>query len=202
MSSPPSECPICYNDIGEKNNCTTECGHVFCLQCIVTCLSTNKHSPCPICRTPIDHQNTNIIENGDIGNDDDGEDEDDYDDYDEEENEEHEYDMDYTYENTLLYPLNHSRHHINNLLRLDRDATSSSFQYGNFKFTDAYCYNKYRLRRGVLDALGELTDAEWKHAQFDILKSIAKHYGKANQDIWEEGETLGLANEGFFTATR
>jgi hypothetical protein len=195
MSSPPSECPICYNDIVEKNNCTTECGHAFCLQCIVTCLSKNKHSPCPICRTPIGHQNTNIIDNGD--DDDDDDDDDDEDDYDHEEND----DIDHLHENASIYPLQYSVHHINNLLRLDRDATSSSFQPGDYKFTDVYCYDKYRLRRGVLDALGELTDAEWKHAQFDILKTIAKHYGKANRDIWEEDETLGLANDGFFTAS-
>jgi hypothetical protein len=45
------ECCICYETIGEKNNCVTECGHKFCLKCLVTSLLHNNG--CPYCRTPV-----------------------------------------------------------------------------------------------------------------------------------------------------
>lgn len=43
------ECPICYDPIGSKNNCTTECGHSFCFKCIVS--SMKRNDGCPLCRT-------------------------------------------------------------------------------------------------------------------------------------------------------
>ena len=42
------ECSICYESLGEKNNCTTPCGHVFCFECLMSCL--NYKNTCPICR--------------------------------------------------------------------------------------------------------------------------------------------------------
>lgn len=45
------ECSICYEEVGEKNNCVTDCGHQFCFKCIVTALQHNN--TCPCCRTTL-----------------------------------------------------------------------------------------------------------------------------------------------------
>ena len=42
------ECSVCYENIGEKNNCITPCGHTFCFKCMMSCL--NYKNTCPICR--------------------------------------------------------------------------------------------------------------------------------------------------------
>ena len=42
------ECSVCYEKIGEKNNCITPCGHTFCFKCMMSCL--NYKNTCPICR--------------------------------------------------------------------------------------------------------------------------------------------------------
>ena len=42
------ECCICYDVIGEQNNCTTPCGHKFCFVCMMKTLETNN--TCPCCR--------------------------------------------------------------------------------------------------------------------------------------------------------
>jgi hypothetical protein len=45
-----TECCICYETIDKnKNNCTTECGHTFCLKCLITSFSHDNNS-CPCCR--------------------------------------------------------------------------------------------------------------------------------------------------------
>lgn len=49
------ECPICYEIIGEKNNCNTSCGHSFCFSCITKALS--KNNTCPCCRENLVDQN-------------------------------------------------------------------------------------------------------------------------------------------------
>jgi len=46
-----NECVICFEVIGEKNNCVTECGHKFCLKCLVVAMC-HKNS-CPCCRTQL-----------------------------------------------------------------------------------------------------------------------------------------------------
>lgn len=46
----PIECPICFDVIGEKNNITTECGHKFHANCLMTNISRNGFS-CPCCRS-------------------------------------------------------------------------------------------------------------------------------------------------------
>jgi hypothetical protein len=43
-----TECPVCLDKIGEKNNCTTKCGHSFCFSCMIKALSVNNK--CPYCR--------------------------------------------------------------------------------------------------------------------------------------------------------
>jgi hypothetical protein len=42
------ECCICYETIGDKNNCVTPCGHKFCFVCLTKALTTNN--TCPCCR--------------------------------------------------------------------------------------------------------------------------------------------------------
>jgi hypothetical protein len=51
FKSDESECCICFEEIGEKNNCTTECGHRFCFKCLVTAMKHNN--TCPYCRTEL-----------------------------------------------------------------------------------------------------------------------------------------------------
>lgn len=46
-----SGCTICYETLGEKNCCTTECGHKFCFKCIATAMQYNNS--CPYCRTAL-----------------------------------------------------------------------------------------------------------------------------------------------------
>jgi len=45
------ECCICYNTLKGKNSCTTECGHRFCLSCIIK--ASKRSNNCPYCRTPM-----------------------------------------------------------------------------------------------------------------------------------------------------
>tara|TARA_B110000003_G_C16595804_1_gene513629 strand:- start:659 stop:1453 length:795 start_codon:yes stop_codon:yes gene_type:complete len=47
----PAECSICYEELGDKNNCTTPCGHVFCFECMMQAL--NRNNTCPCCRAPL-----------------------------------------------------------------------------------------------------------------------------------------------------
>jgi hypothetical protein len=48
MSS-QQECCICFDELNAKiNNCVTQCGHVFCFQCIAKSLS--QSNTCPCCR--------------------------------------------------------------------------------------------------------------------------------------------------------
>lgn len=48
MSVELVECCICYETIGDKNNCVTPCGHKFCFVCLTKALTTNN--TCPCCR--------------------------------------------------------------------------------------------------------------------------------------------------------
>ena len=47
----PEECPICYNPLGDKNVCVTECGHKFCMGCVSQHLCNS--TACPMCRSEI-----------------------------------------------------------------------------------------------------------------------------------------------------
>jgi len=48
-----SECCICYESIDKtKNNCTTECGHTFCLKCLMTSMMHDNFA-CPCCRADL-----------------------------------------------------------------------------------------------------------------------------------------------------
>lgn len=46
-----TECVICYESIGVKNCCTTNCGHQFCFTCIATSMQYNN--ACPYCRASL-----------------------------------------------------------------------------------------------------------------------------------------------------
>jgi len=46
-----NECCVCFEEIGEKNNCTTACGHKFCLVCLMKSMQMNNK--CPMCRTSL-----------------------------------------------------------------------------------------------------------------------------------------------------
>jgi len=48
MSTETIECCICFETIGEKNNCVTPCGHKFCFVCLTKALTNNN--TCPCCR--------------------------------------------------------------------------------------------------------------------------------------------------------
>ena len=48
-----TECCICYESIDKtKNNCTTECGHTFCLKCLMTSMM-HDNLACPCCRADL-----------------------------------------------------------------------------------------------------------------------------------------------------
>ena len=43
-----TECPICMDELGVTDNCTTKCGHKFCSSCFVK--SVMRKNNCPMCR--------------------------------------------------------------------------------------------------------------------------------------------------------
>jgi hypothetical protein len=43
-----TDCPVCYEEIGSNNSCTTTCGHSFCLNCLLQAYSSQN--TCPLCR--------------------------------------------------------------------------------------------------------------------------------------------------------
>ena len=76
-----TECVICYESIGSKNCCITECGHQFCFKCIATSMQYNN--ACPYCRASLVE-----MPYGDDEEDDDDEEDSEDDESDEEEEEE------------------------------------------------------------------------------------------------------------------
>ena len=72
-----NECCICFEEIGSVNNCTTECGHVFCFKCLATAMY-HKNS-CPCCRSKLvdvpDEEESEYEESDDDEDDDDEEEE-------------------------------------------------------------------------------------------------------------------------------
>jgi len=43
-----NECSICYETMGDKNSCVTECGHKYCLKCLL--IAMERNNTCPMCR--------------------------------------------------------------------------------------------------------------------------------------------------------
>ena len=72
MNCEPIECPICYEEIGLKNNITTECGHQFHASCIMKNVTLNGFG-CPCCRTAMAEE----VDDSEDENDDESEYEDD-----------------------------------------------------------------------------------------------------------------------------
>jgi len=52
---PKSECPVCYDEIEKLNYIQLQCSHVFCVDCIKKCFTTNTNKMvlCPYCREEI-----------------------------------------------------------------------------------------------------------------------------------------------------
>lgn len=73
------ECCICYDVIGEQNNCTTPCGHKFCFVCMMKTLETNN--TCPCCRAVLQEKQEEEEEDEDSEYE--GDSEDDYSEFDE-----------------------------------------------------------------------------------------------------------------------
>lgn len=48
-------CPVCLNDMEEKNYVITNCNHKFCFSCLMTCCSHKNE--CPLCRAEIKEYN-------------------------------------------------------------------------------------------------------------------------------------------------
>ena len=65
-----SECPVCYEVIGLNNSCTTNCGHSFCLNCLLH--AYGSQNTCPLCREVL-----NLNKKTDVGLNEEEEDEDD-----------------------------------------------------------------------------------------------------------------------------
>jgi len=82
-TSTETECCICFETIGEKNNCVTDCGHKFCFKCLATAMT--RSNSCPCCRAPLIEE-SNEESDGEYQDDDD-EDDDNDDDEDEEDDE-------------------------------------------------------------------------------------------------------------------
>jgi hypothetical protein len=47
--SQENECAVCFENITDKNNCTTLCNHIFCLECIL--IHFQQKNNCPLCRS-------------------------------------------------------------------------------------------------------------------------------------------------------
>eukprot|EP01080_Neovahlkampfia_damariscottae_P010339 gene10339-2753_t len=54
------DCPICLDVV--ESATVTQCGHIFCKECIIMQVNTNRI--CPICRKQIDETNLTIIDDG------------------------------------------------------------------------------------------------------------------------------------------
>lgn len=77
MSTEDRECCICFEEIGAVNNCTTECGHVFCFKCLA--IAMYHKNACPCCRSrlvDVPDEQDEISDYEDDDDEDDDEDED------------------------------------------------------------------------------------------------------------------------------
>lgn len=55
------ECSLCLNTLGNCNKCITQCGHMFCLSCLVT--ASKYKDECPLCRSSLKLNNINEKQN-------------------------------------------------------------------------------------------------------------------------------------------
>ena len=49
----PTPCPICFEDLCDKNIAVMDCGHKFHFKCMVKWNSTDNGDTCPLCRTDL-----------------------------------------------------------------------------------------------------------------------------------------------------
>lgn len=70
------ECCICFEEIGNKNNCTTPCGHQFCFICMSKSLANNN--TCPCCRAVL-MERSDEVDDSDSDSESDDEEEEDFD---------------------------------------------------------------------------------------------------------------------------
>lgn len=70
-----TDCPVCYEEIGSNNSCTTSCGHSFCLNCLLQ--AYGSQNTCPLCREVL---NTNKKTDENAEDDDYDDDDEDYED--------------------------------------------------------------------------------------------------------------------------
>jgi hypothetical protein len=59
-AAPGSECCICLETIGVKNNCVTDCGHSFCFKCLAKSMARSNN--CPYCRQPLSDESSDTEE--------------------------------------------------------------------------------------------------------------------------------------------
>ena len=76
------ECPICFENIGDKNCVVTECGHSFHTSCLMQNVSVNGFS-CPCCREIMKQKDADGGEEEEEGEE--GEEEEEYEEYEESE---------------------------------------------------------------------------------------------------------------------
>ena len=66
------ECGICYDELNSsKNNCSTTCGHTFCMSCFIK--ATKQNNCCPLCRNELYPEEKNEDEDEDEEDDEDDE---------------------------------------------------------------------------------------------------------------------------------
>ena len=123
-------CNICYEEVGDKNRCSTPCGHLFCFQCIMK--SSKLNNTCPMCREIICE---NIENNNDDDNDDEGsyESGDDYTD---------EYDDDYTDEYEDVYCGHYDEYNNFHYPIVIRSIHQLCGVLRNFGFFNDTCYDE------------------------------------------------------------
>jgi hypothetical protein len=84
MSSIEEQCPICFDNIGEKNNIVTECGHKFHASCLMSNITHNGFA-CPCCRTLMathtDDDDDTILDDESVSDDDDDDDDEEHEEY-------------------------------------------------------------------------------------------------------------------------
>ena len=162
-----NECSICYENINElKNNCTTECGHSFCFNCIATSL-VYKNLNCPYCRSKlVDAPN----KENNIEEDEEYEETEDDDEYDEEEDED-EYDED---ENYGIYQTNTVCDIDEIISRIDKNGFTKediiSILIGRYKkdekYTNEYIYKiNDKFHKLIEDADNEATEQKLFEAE-------------------------------------
>ena len=214
LFDPDNSCCICFNNFAINNNvnkCTTICGHSFHTGCLLK--NGMYRDECPMCRHCLIENNEHESENTSIMDEDDvstiGNDElnnafsyvdntgeisrvssrrrsiDD-----EDPNAE---DNSASDDESSIYEIfwKDADKMISGLLRLDIDVHN---QHTPSLTRNNYYENKHKLRSNVVSSLSHLTDEEWKLAEYDILKTISKYYGKKINEIWEEDEVIGLGS--------